>query len=29
VDDPTPVTEGVRAAEFRDPSGNALFFEGT
>ena len=29
VDDPKPVTEGMRAAEFRDPSGNNLFFEGT
>ena len=28
VDDPKPVTEGLRAAEFRDPSGNGLFFEG-
>ena len=28
VDNPKPVTEGMRAAEFRDPSGNALFIEG-
>ena len=28
VDDPHVVTEGTRAAEFRDPSGNSLFFEG-
>lgn len=28
VEDPKPVTDGIRAAEFTDPSGNALFFEG-
>ncbi len=26
--DPTVVTEGMRCVEFRDPSGNNLFFEG-
>lgn len=28
VEDPHVVTEGTRAAEFTDPSGNALFLEG-
>ena len=28
VTGPNPVTEGLRAVEFADPEGNALFFEG-
>ena len=28
VSGPNPVTEGLRAVEFADPEGNALFFEG-
>lgn len=28
IEDPHVVTEGLRAATFHDPSGNALFFEG-